>query len=349
MRKIFRSCIWCAVWGIVLSACTCSTETAIQNVLGARSEAPVFIACKAVSATEITFQFSRSVRVSSLYFDPPVAVGSVSAGDLVSITLTGAMETGRTLIGGERIVADMVVEDEHGNTLNVVVPFRTRNDNVPPLLMTELRTEYSKPKVEYVELKTLGAGNMGALRLFIASNGLETPVFEFPPAAVGKDEYILVHLRTLDQENSVDETGADLAASPYSKDYESFTDVRDFWAPEAKKRVQKKGDAIILMDQDDRVIDAVLISEAADSWWNTENLTRAAELLGKQGAWLSAGGAAVPGPGDAASSRNATATRTICRDETVPDSNSAADWYITVSSGNTPGKANNVKRFQPKE
>jgi hypothetical protein len=341
--------MWCVVWGIVLSACTCSTETAIQNVLGANSEAPVFIACKAVSATEITFRFSRSVTVSSLYFDPPAAVGSVSTGDLVKVRLTGATETGRPLMEGERIVADMVVEDAHGNTLNVVVPFRTRNDKVPPLLITELRTDYSKPKVEYVELKTAGAGNMGALRLFIASNGMETPVFEFPPAAVGKGEYIVVHLRTLDQENSVDETGADLAASPYSKDYESFTDARDFWVPDAKKRVQKKGDAIILMDQDDRVIDAVLISEAADSWWNTENLTTAAELLGKQGAWLPAKGAAAPGPGDAASSRNTTATRTICRDEAVPDSNSAADWYITVTSGNTPGKTNTVKRFEPKE
>jgi hypothetical protein len=334
------------VWGVVLSACTSSTETAIQHVLGTSSEAPVFIACKAVSTTEITFQFSQSVRVSSLYLDPPAASGSVSEGSLVSVTLTGATETGRALIGGERIVADMVVADEHGNTLNVVVPFRTRNDHVPPLLITELRTEYSKPKVEYVELKTQGPGNLGALRLFIASNGLETPVFEFTPAMVKTGEYIVVHLRTLDQENSVDETGDDLGASPYSKDYESFTDVRDFWTPDAKKRVQKKGDAIILMDQDDRVIDAVLISEAADTWWNTENLTQAAELLGKQGAWLPG---TVPGPGDAASSKNTTATRTICRDETVPDSNGAADWYITVSSGNTPGKANNVKRFEPKE
>jgi hypothetical protein len=328
---------------LFFAACACSTESAMHQILGLNTEAPVFIACRAVSEREVSFQFSLPVRVSSLRFDPPLEVESVSEGELVTVTLDKPPE------GGNRIVTDMVVEDERGNTLNVLVPFRTRNNDIPPLVITEVRTEYSKPKVEFVELRTLKAGNVGALRLFIASSGMEVPVFEFPPARVGADEYLVVHLRTPEPE-SVNETGEDLGASPYSKDNEALPEARDFWVPGTAKRI-KKTDIILCMDQDDRIIDALLLSENPDPWWKTEDLARAAELAGKQDAWVSPGGAAgqIPGPDSAMASRNTTATRSVSRDETAPDSNGAADWYITAASNATPGKANSVKKYVPKE
>jgi hypothetical protein len=323
--------------------CACSTESAMQQVLGLSVEAPVFIACRTVSERELTFQFSLPVQVSSLRFDPALEVESVTGGEHVTVILTRAPE------GGKRIMADMVVEDEGGNTLNVLVPFRTRNNDMPPLLITEVRTEYSKPKVEFVELRTLGAGNVGALRLFIASSGMEAPVFEFPPATVGADEYLVVHLRTLDPE-SVDETGGDLGASPYSGDNEALPEARDFWVPDTAKRI-KKTDIILCVDQDDRIIDALLLSETPDPWWKTEDLARAAELAGKQGAWTSPDAAAgqIPDPGSAVTSRYTTATRSISRDEAAPDSNGATDWYITAASNATPGRMNSVKKYVPKE
>jgi hypothetical protein len=39
--------------------------------------------------------------------------------------------------GGERILADILVEDKDGNTLNVLVPFRSRNENFPSFIITE--------------------------------------------------------------------------------------------------------------------------------------------------------------------------------------------------------------------
>ncbi|MDR1948691.1 MAG: hypothetical protein LBQ38_04800 [Spirochaetaceae bacterium] len=342
MMKVLRF-IFGILAALFFTACSCSTESAMQQVLGISAEAPVFIACRAVSEREVTFQFSLPVRVSSLRFDPPLEVESVTEGERVTVTLDMPPE------GGNRIMADMVVEDEGGNTLNVLVPFRTRNNNIPPLVITEVRTEYSKPKVEFVELRTLKAGNVGALRLFIATSGMDAPVFEFPPAQVGAGEYIVVHLRTPEPE-SINETGEDLGASPYSKDNEALPEARDFWVPGTAKRI-KKTDIILCMDQDDRIIDALLLSENPDPWWKTEDLARAAELAGKQGAWLSPGGEAgqIPGPDSAVASRNTTATRSISRDEAAPDGNNSADWYITAASNATPGKLNSVKKYIPKE
>jgi hypothetical protein len=322
------------------SACGCSTEAAIQQVLGISAEAPVFIGCKALTGREVAFQFSLPVTVSSLRFDPSLEVESVTNGDTVTVVFDTPLE------GGGRITADILVEDGNGNTLNVLVPFRTRNENMPSICITEIRTEYSKPKVEFVEFKVLEAGNLGALRLFIAGMGMDTPVFEFPPADVKAGEYVVVHLRTLEAE-SADETGEDLAASPYSKDNEALPDARDFWVPGAVKRL-KKTDVVLFVDQDEGILDALLLSEAPDTWWKTESLARAAEMAGKQGAWVSEEGSPVPGPADAVESKNTTSTRTVCRDEAAADSNSAADWYIAATSSSTAGKPNSTKKYVPK-
>lgn len=325
------------VWLVLIcSACSSSTESAIQQILGITAESPVFLSCKAVSSREIAFQFSLPVKVVSLHFDPAAEFASITDGDTVKIDLTQELSPG---IG---ITADMVVEDSHRNTLNVLVPFRARNDRFPSLMLTELRTEYSKPKVEFVEFKILKPGNLGALRLFIASNGLDIPVFEFPPVEVKAGEYVVIHLRSL-EEGIVNETGANLGASQGT---EALPEARDFWVPGSKKLLRKT-DGVFFMDQDDTILDGVLLSEHPDTWGTKTALAEAVELLAHQRAWLPSSEGPL-GPKDAVASKSTTATRSICRNETIPDSNRAADWYITASSSATPGKPNNLKRYVAK-
>lgn len=324
--------------GLLYSACSNSAESAIQQVLGISAEAPVFLECKAISATEISFRFSLPVKVLSLNFDPPLAVASITEGDMVQVQLN------REVNAGERITTDILVEDAYKNTLNVLVPFKARNDRLPSFMITELRTEYSKPKAEFVEIKTLTAGNLGALRLFIASNGIDIPVFEFPPVEVRAGEYVVIHLRSLEAE-IMNETGVNLNAS---KGTEAFSESRDFWVPDTKKWLRKT-DAVFFMDQDDKVLDAVVLSETPDSWGSKQEVAQAVELLAKQGAWSgSSKNNGSPGPADAVATKAATVTRTICRDERITDSNRATNWYITGTSGATPGKPNNAKRYVPK-
>jgi hypothetical protein len=324
---------------LFLSACSYLLESAIQDVLVGSAEAPVFLGYKAVSEWELDFEFSLPVRVVALNFDPPAEIESIGEGTTVTVNLS------RPLGLGEQVVADLLVEDEAENTLNVLVPFRARNDRMPRVLINELRTEYSKPKVEFVELRTESAGNLGALRLYIASNGLAEPIFEFPPVEVPEGEYIVVHLRTV-EEGCVNETGE---ALDLSKGTEALATARDFWIPGSVKRL-KKTDAVYLLDQDDRIIDAVLLSENPDAWWTKQEFAECAERFGQEGAWVAAGGPAgtVPGPADAVYTKFATATRTISRDEAAGNSHSTSDWYITDTSNATPGKQNSTKKYVPK-
>ena len=326
---------------LFLTSFSCSTEGAIQLVLGTSTEPPVFLDSQSVSSTEMLFEFSQDVRVVSLHFDPVREIESIEEGSEVKVIFAKALEE------GIKITADIIVEDSDRNTLNVIVPFRARNDRMPPLVFNELRTEYSKPKVEFVEFYAQGPGNLGAMRLFIAGQSHSTPVYEFPSVEVKAGEYIVLHLRTV-EEGCIDETGMDLTLSGGT---EAQDDARDFWIPGAKKLIRKT-DALWIMDQDDRIIDAVLLSENPGAKWENDKMAAAAELLGKKKAWLPASGNStagwIPTPSDAVISAGTTNTRTICRDESLKPEYRAKNWYITDTSSATPGKPNSTKRYVPK-
>ena len=324
------------ICSVSLSVCSCATgaaETAAM-ILGGNSEAPVFISCKAVSESEINFHFSQPVKVTSLHFSPAILLEEVEDGSTVRVNFSGGPGP------GERLTADLLAEDGSGNTINVLVPFRTRNDRVPPLRITELRTEYSKPKCEFIEMKTLKSGNLGALRVFIAGNYKAPLVYEFPSIETAEGEYITLHLRTTEESNR-DELDANLDESGGA---DASASARDIWIPGTAKLLHKT-DAVYLLDQDDRVVDAVMISESADPWWNKDYLAEAAEFLFGKGAWKDSEGK-MCSPGGAVQSAGTTVTRTVCLDEAAAENSGTADgWYITATNGATPGKPNNPKRY----
>ena len=321
------------ICSLLLSVCSCvSGGGGARPILGV-SQPPVFLSVRAVSETEVEFAFSKPVELSSLSFDPPLSVESMESGSTVRVSFGGGLGP------GERVTADFVAADENGNTISVLVPFRTRNDRLPPLRITELRTDYSRPRAEFVELRAFGAGNLGALRVFIAGNARSPLVYEFPSVEVADGEYVTLHLRQMEDGNR-DELGADLAesggrgASPTG---------RDLWVPGTVKLLRRT-DIVYLLDQDGRVVDAVALSENPGAEWGRSNLADAAEFLFRAGAWQSADGLAIR-PSDAVRTAGTTVTRTINRDETLGEnSRSPADWYITATGGATAGRPNNPRR-----
>jgi len=331
MKKIFYCLLGaCIVFG------SCSTGDAVSaaaQMLGGSSQALLYLNCRAVSEDEIEFEFSQPVMVKSLNFQPAVEIASIEDGSIVKVRLE------EKTAPGILFTADLLAEDENKNTINVLISFRSRNNRIPSLVINELRTENSKPKAEFIELKMTSDGNLGTVRVFIASNNKEPMVYEFMPVEVKKDEYVVLHLRNT-EEGCVDEYGANLAASGGTN---SSATARDLWLP-GNVKLLRKTDIVYLLDQDDRVLDAVMLSETADAWWSKEYFAEAANFLFSQGAWKTVDGR-IGGPQDAVISAKTTNTRTICRDETMENSNTVADWYIAATSSATPGEKNSEKRF----
>jgi len=323
---------------------SCSTGDAAAAAAGQRSgsssQGLLFINCRAVSQDEIDFEFSQSVTVKSINFEPVLKIASIENGSTVKIKLDEIPQP------GSLFTADILAEDSGRNSINVLVSFRSRNNRIPSLVINELCSENASSstgkKPEFIELKMKSAGNLGAMRIIIMgnSNTSKLTVYEFLPVEVKKNEYVVLHLRSVEDDckdeygEKLDESGGK-TASP---------EARDFWMPGNAKLLHTAASVVYVADQDDKVLDAVMISESPDSWWKKDYFAEAADFLFKQGAWKSADGQ-ICTPADSVPSGKATNTRTICRDETVENTGTAADWYTTDTSCSTPGKPNNPKRY----
>jgi hypothetical protein len=346
---IRRGWVKLAVIGLALCCTACSTEASLQRLLGTSASSVVFYGCKTPAEGEVHFLFSRDVKVRAVSFDPPMATEIAGEGATVAVRFSPApVEQGSASVaaagvaragaaadihvpGGSLVSANILVEDKNRNTLNVLVSFRTRNERMPDLVVNEIRAAYSKPRAEFIEFKILSAGNLGAMRLFAAYDKDE-PIFEFPPVEVKKGDYVVVHTRSIEP-GIADETGTNLAESGGT---DALSTARDFWMPGALKL--HSTNAVYVMDQDDRIIDGVLFGSDDYKW--KDSVVLAARELEKQGMWSGSG------PEHAVNANGATTTRTICRDESRVNSYSAADWYITVTRGATPGARNNPGRHK---
>lgn len=324
---------------------SCSTGDAMNGassttgVTGGSTQALVFLNCKAVSEDEVEFTFSGPVTVKSLSFEPVLSIAMIENGSTVKVKLEKSLSLGMLY------TADLVAEDGKKNTINALVPFRARNSRMPKLLINEFRTEYSNSngryRAEFVEFKTLTAGNLGAMRVFMAGGSQNPTVYEFVPIEVKEGEYITLHFRK-GEAACIDELTDDLAESGGT---DSSPTGRELWIPGTVKRINQTG-YIYILDQDDDVLGGVMFSEKPDAWWGKSYLAEAAEFLHEKGAWSSPEGN-ICAPRDAIQTTGTTATRTLNRDETVENTNTAAEWYVTVTSGLSPGKKNNEARYTP--
>ena len=324
---------------VLLGSCSTPETPSAAPVQGGSSSALLYLNCRSVSQEEVEFTFSRPVTIKNLNFEPELSVDSVENGSTVRVKFKEKTESGKL------INANLLAEDAKKNTLNVLVSFRSRNDRMPKLLINEICTENASAaagkKEEFIEFKTKSAGNLGAMRVVINSNSTaaKQTVYEFSPVEVKKNEYIVLHLRTYNLESKDEYTGN----LDESTGINATPTARDFWIP-GETRLLHKTAMIYVLDQDDNVIDAVILSENQENWWTKDYFAETAEFLFKKEAWKAEDGN-ICSPQDAVASAKTTNTRTICRDETVEDSNSAKDWYITDTSNATVGKPNSVKRY----
>ncbi|MCL2443437.1 MAG: hypothetical protein FWD13_08250 [Treponema sp.] len=320
---------------ILLGSCSTPDVVTIARILGGSSQALTFLSCKAVSEDEVEFVFSHPVTVNHLSFTPDLSVVSIENGRVVRVKLAENPEPGRL------ITADLLAEDEKRNSINVLVSFRARNNRMPVLVINELCTEYSNPRTEFIEFKMRSAGNLGGMRVFIIgnSNAARETIYEFPPVEVRNGEYVVLHLRTV-EDSSRDELGSNLAESGGRN---ASRTARDFWIPGNTKLLHKTA-IVYVLDQDDNVLNAVMICENPNSPWPRDYFSEAAHFLFEKEAWKSSDGETCR-PIDAVRSAGTTNTRTINRDEARANTNSAADWYITATSSATPGTLNNTRRY----
>ena len=298
---------------------------------------PLVQSARVVDERHIQLVFDESVHsaVEFADFAPELAVAAVET-DAEILLLTLA----ENQIIGQDYVLRLSVEDESNNRLSLLYSFSGWNPSVPDLLINELNPQGSGSRPDCIELYVLSDGNLGGMQLTIGTEEKPKGTYIFPAVEVFAGEYIVLHTKPEGLAEEIDETdGMDASGGLLAR-----PGARDFWMKDAPGLPGSNGAVVVYRQKSGPVIDAVLWSERTDNsadeklGWTNESFEWA-RSIGMSAAW-NASDAAVPLPSEAVPAGDLTATRSLGRNPGSPDTNSAADWHTSPTSGLTMGAAN---------
>ena len=351
-----------------VTAASCRVSPEGITIIGGDYSSPKLLDFIVAGTDSLKFVFSDEIELDNLYVSPSSASADEFARSQVSMTSASLEKTDlengveytlrmpeETECGIEYVVF-AEAEDKRGNTLSFSTSFYGYNEMIPKLILSEVRTEASKPKPEFIELYCLSGGNTGGMVLEIAYNKLGSVKYTLPAADVSAGEYIVVHLRSYDDQKMlcVDETGTDAASLSASTAADSCPGSRDFWLKDNTKVIGKTAVIMLWERSRGRMLDAILIAESEKESWQTAYAGDAAQSAVLADVWID--GASVL---DAVCSDKVTATRTVSRQNipqlaaAVGDADflwpvpvAASDWMVVATSQATPGKENSNKPAQ---
>jgi len=250
---------------------------------------------------------------------------------------------------GMQYILSGTVKDATGSTLTFDIGFTGYNSRVPHIVFSEINTEHSKPRTEFVEFYVLEDGNLGGMILQSGGDGIEKD-YIFPAIEVNAGEYLVLHMRSI-EEGLVNETGDDLSLSAGKH---ASAEGRDLWIPGAETRLSTIDVLVLRKRLNGPLIDAVLYARSERKAWTKDLMSTYAREAYDAQIWVD--GSEITA---AASTDNSTATRTLSRQNianiaasfepgATPIANRADDWIIVASSNTSPGKANSSKPYVPK-
>jgi len=243
-----------------------------------------------------------------------------------------------------------IVEDEKYNTLTFSSILAGYNGNVPKLAISELRSYYQKPKLEYVECLALSDGNLAGMILeFYYKNDITE--FVFPYVEVSKGDYIVIHGRKLD-ETCLDES-SNLNEATFK---DAVPDVLDFWIEADSKVIGNSGAILLKNRKNGDIVDALLYTEPDKTSWSSSSVEEACSKAVEAGVWspsssIESAALNIKPSGTRSLSRNFSKILEQTTDSELIENqnsvNSSKDMWIFVNNGNaTMGKENSLVPFE---
>ena len=376
-------CFFVVLFLMCFSLCSVSCKMTAEGIVAASDdvESPILLEFSQDSAERVSLYFTEEVQLSNL----EVRSGNSSTmGALVfsqeQMTVStqslvapvnsqglqegSASETQLSLVqvvftesqllemGGTYILSG-IAHDLEGNSLLFQVPFYGFNQNVAGVVLSEVRTEYEKPKVEFVELYVYRSGNLAGIELHSAYKDFD---YVFPAVEVVAGEYVVLHMRTLAEASGhVDELDENLSASTAA---DSCDGVRDLWVNSVDEIVSAN-DVLVLRERaKGKMMDALLYIGPKVSDTGKKKILSAEEAILAEGGWT----AGQDGEVWLSSDGMTTVNRSLSR-QNIPEIQQAATatqeipvaskdvWIVTMNDkqtkapGVTPGLPNSTTQY----
>jgi len=306
---------------------------------------PILQSAETLDERNLRFTFDEPIVMSSMdpVINPPIAINAFDIEDEQLTISFGADQE----IGSEYTLRASVT-DESGNSLSFLYSFSGWNPRIPGILINELNPRGTGNNPDCVELFITKGGNLGGLVLLIGTKNKYRESFLFPAIEVPKGEYIIVHAKAegipeeIDEISRLDVSGGKLASDQ----------ARDFWMRGSPGLPGNNGAVTLYARKGGPMIDAILwtnqVNDNEDEklGWTSEGFIFANDLAEAK-AWTSESGG-IPTPQDAFNADFSTSTRSICRASIPSDTDSANDWHIVPTRGQTFGAINTDRVYKSK-
>ena len=319
MKKVFF--IVCILFAVALAVLTlllgCSQDVTVSEVFNAFAAvddtAPVLLGAYSESSSTVRLDFSEPVKLYGHY------VGQYSAqseGKSIYIVLPSTLEPGvTTRISGR-------VRDYAGNTCGFSIQVWGLNPRLPKILINEFTTKGTEKSPDRTELRILEDGNLNGMVLYGGVPDDWDVKYLFPDMNVRKDDLVVIWW-----------------TEELPQDVESKGGVINICAS-CSENLSSNNGTLVLCETPSIgacIIDAVVYSNFSSSYqgFGTKGALQRAQWVIECGAWS----------GDALDSTSSTATRSVCRFPDGRDSDSAGDWFITVTGGSTFGTDNTSEPY----
>ncbi|MFW5642874.1 MAG: hypothetical protein ACOCYQ_02505 [Alkalispirochaeta sp.] len=323
--------------------CTgCGSPTSLPEMIEGDWVPPMLGGITARSPEVIALEFDEPVRLLEATIEPPVLVADARWHD-------DALE----IRGSDRFEAsteywvDARVEDKAGNISSVLASVYGLNENLPRLRISEVVCEGSAAHPDWVELEVLEGGDLAGVCLYEGSPSVWDSRKVFPSVSVSTGEFVVVHFKPEVIPEEVDE----ISDPAESGGLDVHPEAWDFWVSGGDGIPNTTGGLTLTSFPGGPVIDAFLYTtkryDPNDDilGFGLKSQLEIFEEIVEIGGWKPAGEFVIPE--DGVDPEDSTATRSICRDPGAPDTDTAADWHITPTSGATPGYENTTERYEP--
>lgn len=273
-KKVF---ILISILTLLFSACP--LEEGISAITCEAEEIPAIESVQVVSKNTIKIKFTGTVNEIELVSEPDLGFPEIQkSGTEVEIIFPRDTEVGeKYLISGSARAGKV-------STLDFELDILGFNDRIPGLFINEIRTDYSKPKAEYIEFRSLSDGNLSGVTVEIASAG-EEGIYIFPPVEILKGDYITLHLRKLTEAEGVPIEDDLLSKTSGFCGTDTSENAWDFWV-ETDGKLLRKSDVIILYkSKEGGILDGAVLTEGNIPQWKSEILANKALSLVNSGIW----------------------------------------------------------------
>lgn len=311
---------------------------------------PEIVETIALSPEKITLVFDKEVfpEKESFLIVPDIKIAQISSEEN-NITL----DFERSANAGEEYFLKGTVSDSSSNSVSMGISFFGFNPDVPDIVINEFTSKGSASHPDAAELFVKRGGDMAGVTLYGGTKSSFADKFIFPRLKVSEGDYIILHFKPEGKEEEKNETEAKNSSG--GKD--ASDTAWDLWIEGGKGLSGNNGTISLYDNPYGNMIDAVIYTDRASGGdaiaerpyrgFPSSKVMLQADEIAASGNWLTADREIKPE--ECVTSSHSSATRSICRNSTSEDTDSASDWHTVPVSKFSFGRANSDEIYLKEE